>query len=167
MTHSTTYDTGTEFDRQVQNLIELGYPTMAGLGPEQFDAMVTPLRDLATSFGRTTCDSEPETCRVLASRPARLPTLRHRARGGVLRSRTHDAMDVIAQRGRPLVTIEEGIALIRASISRKTGGLIPIRSRRAWLPAVLRSPAGSCPRRCGPRSRCGPARPFPGGMSAR
>lgn len=40
-------DPGAEFDRQVRNLVERDWPTTARLTPEQFTALVAPLRDLA------------------------------------------------------------------------------------------------------------------------
>lgn len=43
------FDPGAEFDRQVRNLIDRGYPAAAGLGPERFQAMVAPLRAAAAS----------------------------------------------------------------------------------------------------------------------
>lgn len=36
-----------EFDRQVQNLFDKGYPEISGLGADRFAALVAPLRDLA------------------------------------------------------------------------------------------------------------------------
>lgn len=61
MTH-TTIDPGADFDRQVHNFIERAYPTMAGLTPEQFTALVAPLRDLATDIGHGV--REPDTGRI-------------------------------------------------------------------------------------------------------
>ncbi|MFI1422641.1 DUF5701 family protein [Streptomyces sp. NPDC020731] len=61
MTH-TAIDPGAEFDRQVHNLIERDYPTMARLTPERFTALVAPLRDLATDVGHGT--GKPDTGHV-------------------------------------------------------------------------------------------------------
>ncbi|AIR98867.1 DUF5701 family protein [Streptomyces glaucescens] len=36
--------TAREFDRQVRNLIELGYPALGGLGAAEFEALCAPLR---------------------------------------------------------------------------------------------------------------------------
>lgn len=47
MTHRPPPDPAAEFDRQVGNLLERGYPAIADLSPERFDAVVAPLRDLA------------------------------------------------------------------------------------------------------------------------
>ncbi|MEW2354947.1 DUF5701 family protein [Spirillospora sp. NPDC029432] len=49
MTPQTTIDAGTEFDRQVHNLVEREYPAMAGMTPEQFHALVAPLRPVAVN----------------------------------------------------------------------------------------------------------------------
>jgi len=61
MTH-TAIDPGTEFDRQVRNLVERDCPASARLTPEQFTALVAPLRDLVTGIGDGTW--EPDTGRV-------------------------------------------------------------------------------------------------------
>ncbi|OKK13457.1 DUF5701 family protein [Streptomyces sp. CB02400] len=53
MTH-TAIDPGAEFDRQVRNLVERDRPTTARLTPEQFTALVSPLRDLVTGIGHGT-----------------------------------------------------------------------------------------------------------------
>lgn len=159
MTQQTAIEPGPEFDRQVENLINLEYPKLAGLAPEQFNALVAPLRDIATSVPAPRY--EPETGRV----PFLLVLTRHvvpidqtmprttlhgkRKPGFVDKSfepgalerfvaikqaenadqRVYllfdvergeefcgavpvDAMDVIAARGRTLLTVEEGIALI-------------------------------------------------------
>ncbi|MGY0236868.1 DUF5701 family protein [Longispora urticae] len=39
-----TLDPNTEFDRQVRNLLDLGYPALAGLSAEEFTALVAPVR---------------------------------------------------------------------------------------------------------------------------
>ncbi|WP_412539623.1 DUF5701 family protein [Longispora sp. K20-0274] len=39
------FDTGTEFDRQVRGLLDLGYPELAGLTAEEFTALVAPARE--------------------------------------------------------------------------------------------------------------------------
>ncbi|MDG9726791.1 MULTISPECIES: DUF5701 family protein [unclassified Streptomyces] len=65
MTH-TTVDPGAEFDRQVNNFVERGYPSMTGQTPEEFTALVAPLRDLATGIGIGVGQGawEPDTGRV-------------------------------------------------------------------------------------------------------
>jgi hypothetical protein len=50
MTSQLTIDAGAEFDRQVDNLVERDYPTMAGLARERFDALVAPLRDVVAKL---------------------------------------------------------------------------------------------------------------------
>ena len=45
----THFDAGTEFDRQVGRLVELGYPALAGLSPASFRELVTPLRAAAVT----------------------------------------------------------------------------------------------------------------------
>ncbi|WP_246106569.1 hypothetical protein [Pseudonocardia kunmingensis] len=56
MTDPTTFDAGAEFDRQVANLIALGYPALAGVDPEQFTARLAPLR--AAAAGSAAPDPE-------------------------------------------------------------------------------------------------------------
>ncbi|CAL9482099.1 hypothetical protein SUDANB121_03075 [Nocardiopsis dassonvillei] len=46
-----TFDAGTEFDRQVRTLVDLGYPGRAGLGEERFEEMLAPLRAVASEHG--------------------------------------------------------------------------------------------------------------------
>ncbi|MFD4997785.1 DUF5701 family protein [Streptomyces buecherae] len=46
-------DAATAFDRQVSNLIELGYPAASGLDAERFAALLAPLREAAVA---TTAD---------------------------------------------------------------------------------------------------------------
>ncbi|WP_201295021.1 MULTISPECIES: DUF5701 family protein [unclassified Nocardiopsis] len=58
----TTIDAGAEFDRQTNNLIELGYPGMGGLTPERFQTLAAPLRDVAAQAGNTAY--EPGTGRI-------------------------------------------------------------------------------------------------------
>ncbi|WP_053636593.1 DUF5701 family protein [Streptomyces sp. XY152] len=53
---------GAEFDRQVRNLVERDWPTAAGLTPDQFTALVAPLRDLAVDTADGTW--APDTGRV-------------------------------------------------------------------------------------------------------
>lgn len=155
----TAFDGEAEFDRQVRNLMELGYPALSGLGPDQFGALVAPLRARAATA--PVGPYEPESGRVpfvlvvtrnVAPIEDTMPrTTLHRGRtpGFVDRSFEpgslerfvateeaglphpdayllfdiergeefcgavpHDAMKVIAERGRTLLTIEEGIALV-------------------------------------------------------
>ncbi len=57
-----TIDAGTEFDRQVRVLMELGYPAAADLGAAEFCALVEPLRAQAVAHGGGGHD--PESGRV-------------------------------------------------------------------------------------------------------
>ncbi|MEV6653607.1 DUF5701 family protein [Streptomyces sp. NPDC051219] len=41
----TDFDTGTEFDRQVRTLVDLGYPALAGMTDTAFRSLVEPLRE--------------------------------------------------------------------------------------------------------------------------
>ena len=52
------FDAGAEFDRQARVLVELGYPAAAGLGAEEFRALVAPLRAVASVRGARECDPE-------------------------------------------------------------------------------------------------------------
>jgi hypothetical protein len=45
------FDAATEFDRQVDTLLELGYPGLAGLPPADFTALLAPLRAVAVTAG--------------------------------------------------------------------------------------------------------------------
>ncbi|MGW1374194.1 DUF5701 family protein [Streptomyces sp. NPDC002446] len=159
MTPQTTFDAGTEFDRQVRTLTSLGYPALSGLAPEQFADLVAPLRAEAVAHANAPYD--PDAGRVpfvlvvtrnLAPIEQTMPlTTLHGGRlpGFVDRSYEpgalerfvatketglpgqdayllfdvergeefcgavpNDAMAVIADRGRTLLTIEEGIALV-------------------------------------------------------
>ncbi|MEU8118109.1 DUF5701 family protein [Spirillospora sp. NPDC049024] len=58
MTPQTIFDAGAEFDRQVHNLVEREYPAMAGMTPEQFHALVTPLRPVAVNAGKLACEPD-------------------------------------------------------------------------------------------------------------
>lgn len=46
------FDAGPEFDRQVRNLIDKGYPALAGLAPNALLRLLSPLRDVVVSRGR-------------------------------------------------------------------------------------------------------------------
>lgn len=48
-TPRTSPDAATAFDRQVGNLIELGYPAASGLDAERFAALLAPLREAAVA----------------------------------------------------------------------------------------------------------------------
>ncbi|MFF5159148.1 DUF5701 family protein [Streptomyces sp. NPDC000348] len=158
MTH-TAIDPGAEFDRQVRHLIERDYPTMAGLTPQQFTALVAPLRNLAADIGHGV--GEPGTghipfllvvTRDVVAIEQMMPrtTLRGKAKPGFVDRSfepgalerfvtikeaglpdqcayllldiergeqfcgavPNDAMDAITAKGRSLLTIEEGIAMI-------------------------------------------------------
>lgn len=56
------FDPGTEFDRQVQNLLDRGYPAECGLTEAAFVELVNPLRTEAT--GRGTSVNPPSPARV-------------------------------------------------------------------------------------------------------
>lgn len=43
----TEFDPGAEFDRQVQNLLDKGYPALTGVTRDNFMGLVAPLRDVA------------------------------------------------------------------------------------------------------------------------
>ncbi|AIJ26070.1 DUF5701 family protein [Amycolatopsis methanolica] len=149
-----TSDVSAEFDRQVANLVDRGYPALAGLDEDGFRALVEPLRAAARAG-----DLDPEAgavpfllvvTRKVASIEETMPrTTLYRGklpgfvdhsfepgsldrfvstvdlpapaayllldveRGEEFRGAVpNDAMEVIAGRGRTLLTIEEGIALI-------------------------------------------------------
>ncbi|MGW9476623.1 DUF5701 family protein [Saccharomonospora azurea] len=55
-------DVEVEFDRQVERLVELGYPELAGRPAERFGESVAPLRELVRS--RTIGEHDPENGRV-------------------------------------------------------------------------------------------------------
>lgn len=158
MTH-TPYDPGTEFDRQIGNLVERDYPALAGLSREEFTAQVTPLRDVAMNAGiagyepgtgrvpfllvitrqvvsieqalpRTTLHGkdkpgfvdrsfEPGALeRFVATKETELPDQHLYLLLDVERGEEfcgavpNDAMATVITRGRTLLTVEEGIALI-------------------------------------------------------
>jgi hypothetical protein len=46
-----TFDAALEFDRQVHNLIDKGYPALAGLTTPAFTELVAPLREVAAARG--------------------------------------------------------------------------------------------------------------------
>ncbi|MCF3106681.1 hypothetical protein IPZ58_34705 [Streptomyces roseoverticillatus] len=190
----TAFDVGAEFDRQVRTLTGLGYPALAGLVPEEFDALVAPLRAraVAAAGGRESCDPEggrvpfllvvprnlapieetmPLTVlhggnrpgfvdrsfepgaleRFVATRETGLPHAQDAGAGpyllfGIERGEEfcgavpHEAMDAIAGRGRTLLTIEEGIALItlfpRILVKNKCFSLGGSRSGDRRVPAL-------------------------------
>ncbi|GIG60165.1 hypothetical protein Lfu02_45370 [Longispora fulva] len=47
----TTFDAGAEFDRQVQGLLDLGYPALAGLTAGEFATLVAPARETVLARG--------------------------------------------------------------------------------------------------------------------
>ncbi|WP_249374670.1 DUF5701 family protein [Streptomyces sp. I05A-00742] len=156
------FDAEAEFDRQVRNLIDHGYPALAGLDAEKFEALVAPLRAEAAAltdaqYGpfepeagqvpfllvvardvvpveetmpRTTLPGgrlpgfvdrsfEPGSLeRFVATEETEAAGLRAYLLYGVERGEEFcgvvpkTAMAAIAERGRTLLTIEEGIALI-------------------------------------------------------
>ena len=80
------FDAATEFDRQVDTLLELGYPPLAGLSAADFTRLLTPLRPaaVATGAGAPTPDRVP----FLVVVPAKLVP-------------TAAAMPLTALRGKP------------------------------------------------------------------
>ncbi|GAA4662718.1 DUF5701 family protein [Streptomyces youssoufiensis] len=56
-TPRTSPDAATAFDRQVSNLIELGYPAASGLDAERFAALLAPLREAAVAAVAATADT--------------------------------------------------------------------------------------------------------------
>jgi Family of unknown function (DUF5701) len=62
---ATMFEPGAEFDRQVQTLIEKGYPALAGLAVDEFARLLAPLRQVAIERGGSV---NPPT-------PARVPFL--------------------------------------------------------------------------------------------
>jgi hypothetical protein len=74
MTHS-------ELDRQIQNLHDLGYPALAGMADQDFDALLSPLRDRAPSDLSATADGRVPF--VLVVRDTLVPTVEAVARWAV------------------------------------------------------------------------------------
>jgi hypothetical protein len=72
----TTSAALTELDRQVARLHELGYPRLAGIDPDELDALVEPLRDRLPG-GATADDRIPF---LLVVRAALVPTVEQVAR---------------------------------------------------------------------------------------
>ncbi|CAL9546275.1 hypothetical protein SUDANB105_04327 [Streptomyces sp. enrichment culture] len=185
MTAETSFDTGAEFDRQVRNLIDLGYPSLSGLDPARFEEMCAPLRAAASGALSDPVETgrvpfllvvDRETAPVERTMP--LTTLRGGKKPGFVdRSfepgalerfvavpsaalpghRVHlvfdvergeefcgavpkDAMEAIAGRGRTLLTIEEGIALIthfpQVLVKNKCFSLGGSRSGDRRVPAI-------------------------------
>jgi hypothetical protein len=155
-----TFDAGTEFDRQVQTLIDNGYPELAGMGAEAYAELLAPLRDTVavrgelpgpeegrvpfvlvitrelaplydvvpklTLGGRATKPgvvdrnyADGELVRFVATKDVELPDARAYVLFDVERGEEfcgavpNDAMATIADRGRTLLTIEEGLSLVR------------------------------------------------------
>jgi hypothetical protein len=131
---------GSEFDRQVQNFLDKGYPALAGLDEEAFVAVLEPLRELAVEpfVLVVTRELVPVEDAVplltIGGRPGIVD--RHYAPGDLARfvppeplppayllfgvergeefcgAVPDDAMAAIAARDRITLTIEEGIALV-------------------------------------------------------
>ncbi|WP_424893379.1 DUF5701 family protein [Streptomyces sp. XH2] len=197
-TTETAFDAGAEFDRQVRTLTGLGYPAMAGLAPEEFGALVAPLRAGAVAHagaaaeagGREPCDAEGGRVPFLLVVPRNLAPIEETMPRTVLHRGTrpgfvdrsfepgalerfvatretglphdqdagayllfdiergeefcgavpHEAMDTIAGRGRTLLTIEEGIALVtlfpRILVKNKCFSLGGSRSGDRRVPAL-------------------------------
>lgn len=53
------FDAGVEFDRQVQTLIDKGYPALSGLPEAAFDDLVAPLRTVAVERGASVNPPSP------------------------------------------------------------------------------------------------------------
>ncbi|GJF28333.1 hypothetical protein KNE206_10330 [Kitasatospora sp. NE20-6] len=154
----------TAFDRQLQRLVDLGHPALAGLSTEEFTALLAPLRPAAeqaaaAAAGGGAAADPPAEGRVpflLVLRRSLVPveqavpltTLAGRTRPGIVDrlyapgdlerfvptvelpgaaayllldvergeefcgAVPRDAMAVVADRGRTLLTIEEGVALV-------------------------------------------------------
>ncbi|MFG1649271.1 DUF5701 family protein [Micromonospora sp. NPDC049275] len=60
--HETPFDAGTEFDRQLDHLVRLGYPALAGMPESTFRDLVAPLR--AHAVDRAAGLSAPTDARV-------------------------------------------------------------------------------------------------------
>ncbi len=129
-----------EFDRQVRNLLDKGYPALAGMDEEAFTALLEPLREFAVEpfLLVVTRELVPIEAAVplltISGRPGIID--RHYAPGDLERfvapeplppaylvfdvergeeycgAVPDDAMAAIAARGRIPLTIEEGIALV-------------------------------------------------------
>jgi len=56
------FDPGAEFDRQVQTLLDKGYPTLAGTSADRFERLAAPLRSVA--IGAATRSQPPTPARV-------------------------------------------------------------------------------------------------------
>ncbi|MFC5745144.1 DUF5701 family protein [Actinomadura rugatobispora] len=151
------FDAAGEFDRQVRTLIDRDHHRAAGLGEEEFAALLAPLRPAAlehatTSPGegrapfvlvltrevvpveeaiaRTTLHgkkkpgvidrnyADDDIVKFVPTKEVELPDARAYLLHGIERGEEfcgavpNDAMDAIAARGRTLLTIEEGIALV-------------------------------------------------------
>src|SRR5262245_1902314 len=187
MTQATGTGSGLEFDRQVENLINLEYPKLAGLAPEQFNALVAPLRELATTVRASRYDPEAGqvpfvlvVARHVVPIERTMPrtTLHGKRKPGFVdksfepgalerfvtvkqaenaNQRVYllfdvergeefcgsvpvDATEIIAARGRTLLTIEEGIALIthfpELLVKNKCFSLAGSRSGDRRVPAI-------------------------------
>lgn len=149
--------TAREFDRQVRNLIDLGYPELCGLSAADFEKLCAPLSEAASGTAEPDVAAGRVPFLLVVTREAApvertmaLTTLHGKKKPGFVDAsfepgalerfvaipsvalpghRVHlvsdvergeefcgvvpnDAMETIAGRGRTLLTIEEGIALI-------------------------------------------------------
>lgn len=187
MTQATANGSGLEFDRQVENLINLEYPKLAGLAPEQFNLLVAPLRELATTVRAPRYDPDAgHVAFLLVVARHMVPIERTMPRTTLLGKRKPGFVDksfepgalerfvtikqaenadqrvyllldvergeefcgavpvaaaeVIAGRGRTLLTIEEGIALIthfpELLVKNKCFSLAASRSGDRRVPAI-------------------------------
>ncbi|MQA28082.1 MAG: hypothetical protein GEU94_22115, partial [Micromonosporaceae bacterium] len=57
---SAQFDAGTEFDRQVQNLLAKGYPELANLSRQEFEERLAPLCEVAIAHGSSLAPPTPE-----------------------------------------------------------------------------------------------------------
>lgn len=54
------FDAGAEFDRQVRNLLAKRYPELANVSRQQFEGLLTPLREVAVAHGSPLAPPTPE-----------------------------------------------------------------------------------------------------------
>ncbi len=93
-----------EFDRQVQTLVDLGYPPLADLSETAFRALLEPLRERVTAYGQL----EEPTAEMV---PFVLVIGRRLVR-------PDDALVTVTDAGRSPLTTDEGVALITTTRTR-------------------------------------------------
>ncbi|MFE6775635.1 DUF5701 family protein [Streptomyces sp. NPDC057702] len=136
----TALDAGTAFDRQVNTLIALGYPAMAGLDAERFTALLTPLRAsaVATVAARETAPA-PASDGAAVATPREAPD----ATGYEPESPAGyaDEPDRVAETGRVsfLLVVTRDVAPIEETMPRTTlhGGRLPGFVDRSFEPGAL------------------------------